>query len=167
MKVYNEWKSMTDMPMNDEQQRAFWKEYLDTEALFYKQLLQKDELELVGTVNELAKEYNQELVVFGGILDGINTSFDEELELEEVEDITELNCKIDKEKLYYNMLDAKAKWLYNLKEWDKHLTKAERLEIKKKFNKDHTVVKAPKIGRNEPCPCGSGKKYKKCCLNKN
>lgn len=22
----------------------------------------------------------------------------------------------------------------------------------------------PKIGRNEPCPCGSGKKYKKCCL---
>ena len=23
----------------------------------------------------------------------------------------------------------------------------------------------PKIGRNESCPCGSGKKYKKCCLN--
>ena len=22
---------------------------------------------------------------------------------------------------------------------------------------------APKIGRNDPCPCGSGKKYKKCC----
>lgn len=25
----------------------------------------------------------------------------------------------------------------------------------------------PKIGRNDPCPCGSGKKYKKCCLAKN
>ena len=25
---------------------------------------------------------------------------------------------------------------------------------------------SPKVGRNEPCPCGSGKKYKKCCLNK-
>jgi hypothetical protein len=24
----------------------------------------------------------------------------------------------------------------------------------------------PKIGRNDPCPCGSGKKYKKCCLGK-
>ena len=24
-----------------------------------------------------------------------------------------------------------------------------------------------KIGRNEPCPCGSGRKYKKCCLGKN
>ena len=28
------------------------------------------------------------------------------------------------------------------------------------------IVKEKKIGRNEPCPCGSGKKYKKCCLNK-
>jgi preprotein translocase subunit SecA len=24
---------------------------------------------------------------------------------------------------------------------------------------------APKLGRNDPCPCGSGKKYKKCCMN--
>jgi len=28
------------------------------------------------------------------------------------------------------------------------------------------VIAKPKIGRNQPCPCGSGKKYKKCCLNK-
>lgn len=28
-----------------------------------------------------------------------------------------------------------------------------------------TVVKPQKIGRNDPCPCGSGKKYKKCCMN--
>jgi SEC-C motif-containing protein len=27
-------------------------------------------------------------------------------------------------------------------------------------------VKSDKVGRNEPCPCGSGKKYKKCCANK-
>ena len=26
-----------------------------------------------------------------------------------------------------------------------------------------TVVKGAKVGRNDPCPCGSGKKYKKCC----
>lgn len=29
-----------------------------------------------------------------------------------------------------------------------------------------TAVKIPKIGRNELCSCGSGKKYKKCCLKK-
>ena len=28
------------------------------------------------------------------------------------------------------------------------------------------VHTGPKVGRNDPCPCGSGKKYKKCCLNK-
>jgi len=28
---------------------------------------------------------------------------------------------------------------------------------------DRRVKKVVKIGRNEPCPCGSGKKYKKCC----
>lgn len=30
----------------------------------------------------------------------------------------------------------------------------------------HKQAKKLKIGRNDPCPCGSGKKYKKCCLNK-
>ena len=29
---------------------------------------------------------------------------------------------------------------------------------------DRPISLAPKIGRNSPCPCGSGKKYKKCCL---
>ncbi|BCO09158.1 hypothetical protein GF1_15340 [Desulfolithobacter dissulfuricans] len=31
---------------------------------------------------------------------------------------------------------------------------------------DQTPNKSKKVGRNESCPCGSGKKYKKCCLNK-
>lgn len=29
-----------------------------------------------------------------------------------------------------------------------------------------TIVKGDRVGRNDPCPCGSGKKYKKCCLSK-
>jgi uncharacterized protein YecA (UPF0149 family) len=28
------------------------------------------------------------------------------------------------------------------------------------------VKSQPDVGRNDPCPCGSGKKYKKCCMNK-
>lgn len=31
------------------------------------------------------------------------------------------------------------------------------------LNPAKTVVGEKKVGRNEPCPCGSGKKYKKCC----
>ena len=30
--------------------------------------------------------------------------------------------------------------------------------------RDTTIIKDKKVGRNEPCPCGSGKKYKKCCI---
>ena len=36
-----------------------------------------------------------------------------------------------------------------------------------KVEKQHTVKRsAQKVGRNDPCPCGSGKKYKKCCYPK-
>jgi hypothetical protein len=31
------------------------------------------------------------------------------------------------------------------------------------FAATSTIRKPPKVGRNDPCPCGSGKKYKKCC----
>jgi preprotein translocase subunit SecA len=34
-----------------------------------------------------------------------------------------------------------------------------------RFTKTRPVVKDYKIGRNDPCPCGSGLKYKKCCLD--
>ncbi len=44
-----------------------------------------------------------------------------------------------------------------------------RGEMARAFNKEESTsentvpVKRAKVGRNEPCPCGSGKKYKKCC----
>jgi len=36
----------------------------------------------------------------------------------------------------------------------------------KKIEKETFVSTDKKVGRNDPCPCGSGKKYKKCCINK-
>lgn len=39
----------------------------------------------------------------------------------------------------------------------------ERMSSRPIFNSMQTVIKPPKTGRNDPCPCGSGKKYKKCC----
>lgn len=35
-----------------------------------------------------------------------------------------------------------------------------------KYKKQEPIIKGDKIGRNDICPCGSGKKYKKCCINK-
>ncbi|MFZ5426389.1 MAG: YchJ family protein [Thermodesulfobacteriota bacterium] len=37
------------------------------------------------------------------------------------------------------------------------------LDGKVKSSKEPVVASGPKVGRNDPCPCGSGKKYKKCC----
>ena len=44
----------------------------------------------------------------------------------------------------------------SIEEMKKHIMYDNFLEMK-------PIVNPPKIGRNELCPCGSGKKYKKCC----
>ena len=102
-------------------------------------------------------------VTFLGFLDGINTSLKQELDLESLESSTAISLDVDFEKLYFNMLDAKADWLYRLKEWDGVLSEEKRHEITKEFRASKVFVKTENIGRNDPCPCGSGKKYKKCC----
>ena len=43
-----------------------------------------------------------------------------------------------------------------------HLEELEEYELLRRYQSDGSI----KIGRNDPCYCGSGKKYKKCCLNK-
>ena len=98
-----------------------------------------------------------------GFLDGIDESLKERNPLETMEEDTPVNLIFDKELLYKNMVDAKADWLYNLPQWDKIFTPEKRKELYLEQKKSGTVVKAHKIGRNDPCPCGSGKKYKFCC----
>ena len=56
------------------------------------------------------------------------------------------------------------KSIRQMKKW----MKDHEAELRKEGNPEQhhveTVVhEGPKIGRNDPCPCGSGKKYKKCC----
>ena len=59
-------------------------------------------------------------------------------------------------------VDAKADWLYNLSQWEKIYDEETRKQFYLEAKKMNTIVKPKKIGRNEPCPCGSGKKYKQC-----
>ena len=40
------------------------------------------------------------------------------------------------------------------------------LESRLQFFRRELITGSKKFGRNSPCPCGSGKKYKKCCLSK-
>ena len=83
--------------------------------------------------------------------------------IEEVEEDTVVSLAFDKEMLYKNMVDAKADWLYNLPAWDEIFDAETKHALYLEQKKSGTVVVGKKIGRNDPCPCGSGKKYKKCC----
>ena len=103
------------------------------------------------------------LPILVGFLDGINESLKEENPIEEMTEDTMISLDIDLEKLYYNMVEAKADWLYELPAWDSLLSEERRKELYREQKKSGTIVKGKKIGRNDPCPCGSGKKYKKCC----
>ncbi|HIR45521.1 MAG TPA: SEC-C domain-containing protein, partial [Candidatus Ventrisoma faecale] len=130
----------------------------------YEQILAKPEEVIEGTVKELAEKYNTELLIMTGFLDGINESLKGyENPIDTMEEDTVVKIEIDPEKLYYNMVEAKADWLYGLPQWDAILTPEKRKELYKAQKISGTVIKGPKIGRNDPCPCGSGKKYKKCC----
>lgn len=79
----------------------------------------------------------------GTIMDGINN------ELEEITDsATTLDSNNSLNKLDVSSLDAAT--IKRLMDYQ---------------NRKPSVREYKKIGRNDPCPCGSGKKYKKCCLN--
>lgn len=162
MSLFEQWQEKLQNQNNDIKTREFLDNYLSKETEAYKNILGNNTKVLEGRVSDLAKQYDMDEITFTGFLDGINTSLESEIDLQDLTSESEIKLNIDFEKLYYNMLGAKAPWLYNLDEWDNILSKEERVAIRKQFNEDHRAV-STKVGRNDPCPCGSGKKYKKCC----
>lgn len=167
MTLYEQWNNYGEdaRERSVEEYKSVVENYLTRERDIYVVLLSNTEEVVEGTISELGKKFNMNEVEFLGFVDGINASLIAgEYNLEELTGDSSVRLEFDLAKLYWNMLDAKADWLYNLPQWDTLLTKEERATIKRDFNKSKTVVKEKKIGRNEPCPCGSGKKYKQCCM---
>ena len=162
MSLYQEWVDLYEGQTNETFQK-FWNEYSAAETKIYTELLSSPESKYEGVVKDKAAELDIDIKIFMGFLDGINDSLKESLDIENIEPDTQFSLDVDYEKLYFNMLDAKADYLYTLPQWDAILTEDKRAEITKAFKKSKTVVKEVRIGRNDPCPCGSGKKYKKCC----
>lgn len=163
MKLYEQWKDRAYKEMPEAEYNAFWTDYLEKEKKNYEYILENHTTVISGSLKELAEKFNMETVEFAGFMDGIETSLVNTVDLDSLTEDSEIKLEVDLEKLYFNMLDAKADWLYNLPQWDAILTEEKRKEIKKEYGRSKTVVKEKKIGRNDPCPCGSGLKYKKCC----
>jgi len=164
MSLLQEWREAAySLDINSKEGQLFWNNYFVIEKGIYEKLLAAPDMVEAGTVKQLAEKYETPLQIMVGFLDGINDSLVTPNPIEEMTEDTEVRLEWDKEKLYYNMVGANAEWLYELPQWDSLLTAERRKELYLEQKKSGTVVKDKKIGRNDPCPCGSGKKYKKCC----
>ncbi|HIT13486.1 MAG TPA: SEC-C domain-containing protein [Candidatus Scatomonas merdigallinarum] len=164
MSLLQDWRDIAyDQQADKRKLQKFWTDYFLLEKGIYERLLSSPDEVVKGTVKELAEKYGISVMNMVGFLDGINDSLKIPNPIEEMDENTEVTLAFDKELLYKNMVDAKADWLYNLPMWDNIFTPEQKKALYLEQKKSGTVVKGKKIGRNDPCPCGSGKKYKYCC----
>ena len=163
MSLYKQWTENLEAIKSQREYNDFFNAYMGKETECYKKVLENKTPVIEGKIQELAEKNNMTALEYTGFLDGANTSFKEALVLDDLTGDSEIKAEFDFEKLLWNMYDVKAEWLYGMKEWNNIFDEEKRKQIKKQYNRSKTVVKGEKIGRNDPCPCGSGLKYKKCC----
>ena len=164
MSLLQEWRDKAyNAKATKKELEAIWDPYFIKEKAVYEQLLADPDTEVKGTVAQLAEKYDMDIMNMVGFLDGIDESLVTPNNIEEMDENTEVSLLFDKKKLYKNMVGAKADWLYNLPQWEAIFSEEERKALYLEEKKSGTIVKDKKIGRNDPCPCGSGKKYKHCC----
>lgn len=164
MTLLEQWRSTAySETANKGDLQKLWTNYFEQEKDIYAQLLEKPNIVVKGTVKDLAEKFHVSLMVMVGFLDGINESLKEENPIETMEEDTEVSLEFDTEKLYKNMVAAGADWLYGLPQWEAIYDEETRKALYKEQKRSTTVVNEAKVYPNDPCPCGSGKKYKKCC----
>ena len=166
MSLFNDWNDML-AGKSGRSIEDFWNEYSETETKIYKHILSHKDEHLRGKVSDLVDFFGVDKVIFVGLVDGIQTSLNSgQLDMNKVKMDTEIDLDIDFEKLYFNMHKADADYLWSLEEWDDVLSEERREELYTEYRRSRTVHVEKRPGRNDPCHCGSGKKYKNCCLKK-
>ncbi|MBQ4347646.1 MAG: SEC-C domain-containing protein [Firmicutes bacterium] len=163
MSLYDQWiESATDKYGRSNEK--VWKEYLDKEQKIYEYILESKVTRIDGSIEGLAQRFELPIEQAVAFVDGINGILDEEYDIHSLTAESTVDIPIDFERLYKKMVEYKADHLYSLPQWDNIYDKETRERLYKEQKRSTTYVsEAPKIGRNDPCPCGSGKKYKKCC----
>ena len=147
MSLLEQWReSAYSKEMDKAALQKFWGTYFQIEKEIYEKLLENPDEEVKGTVKELAAKYEIEVFTMTGFLDGINDSLKEPNPIEEMEEDTVVSLAFDKEKLYKNMVDAKADWLYELPQWDKIFTAERKKELYREQKQSGTIRKEKKIG---------------------
>ena len=149
MALLQDWQSVAYNEKTDKAQlQAFWNNYFELEKNVYQRLLADPDDVVEGTVKELADKFGLDIMTMTGFLDGINDSLVTPNPIEEMEEDTHVSLAFDKEKLYMNMVDARADWLYNLPQWNDIFDEKTRKELYKR-QKDSTTFRreGKKIGR--------------------
>ncbi|MEG1847912.1 MAG: SEC-C metal-binding domain-containing protein [Lachnospiraceae bacterium] len=164
MALLAQWREMAYAENADKKAlQELWTTYFQHEKEIYQILLKTPTKAVKGTVATLAKKFKVDIMTMVGFLDGINDSLKTPNPIDEMEEDTPVSLAFETELLYKNMIGAEADWLYELEEWNEIFDEETKKKLYHEQKVSATVVKGPKIGRNDPCPCGSGKKYKKCC----
>jgi len=144
--------------------KKYWETHMPLEQKIYEDMLSTKNTEISGTVAEIAAKYDIPVESAIGFLDGISGALDIELEMNDLTEDSEIKATVDFEMLYKKMVEYNAKHLLALPQWDNVFPADAREKLYKEQKSATTVVReGDKIGRNDPCPCSSGKKYKKCC----
>jgi len=162
MNLYESWmnKAFTKEGQSVE---AVWDQYLPREQKIYEYVIGEKVTNLDGKVSELAERFSmttEEIVAF---VDGINDVLPTPYDMLTLTEDSDIAIEIDFEKLFKKMVEYKAEHLFSLPQWEGLFDEETRKKLTLEQKKSGTIIRAEKIGRNDPCPCGSGKKYKKCC----
>ena len=126
--------------------KEFWLDYFQREKAIYEKILENPVEIEGGTVKELAEKYDMSIELMIGFLDGIEDSLIVPNKVDELEEDSQVALGYDPEKLYMNMVDCNAEWLYTLPpvsythlrahETDSYLVCRLLLEKKKKTKKN-------------------------------
>ena len=141
-----------------------WDVYLEKEQKIYEDILANKITHIKGKLSKLASKYDMSNEFFCGFCDGISGALTNEFDAQKIDESTDISLEIDFKSLYKKMVEYKVPHLYTLPEWNGIFSPEEQKELYTEQKKSGTFVReSVKVGRNDPCPCGSGKKYKTCC----
>lgn len=86
----------------------------------YEKFLAEPNKQRKMTLKEFSESYGLDILYSTGFVDGINDSLQNPIEVEKLEENTEIDFALNLELLYKNMVEAKADWLYELPQWGKY-----------------------------------------------
>ena len=128
MALFKDWQDFADKKSAEPGAEQYWTQYFLEKRIFTRSS-SRAKLRRAAPYRRSLTNFGVDIIEMTGYLDGINESLKAENDLENMTAETEVSLDYEPEKLYYNMVGAKAEWLYKLPQWDSILTEEKRKEL--------------------------------------